>query len=926
MTQDWRSFLRWFMGFVAVYMMMFLPKLDVKVTDSINPALAPATVANVPVGVAILASFSSQVGDYLTSTAETVFGMPNDLRYRTNGMIYGSRLLEASRVVRISQPEFAANLDEFTRQCIFYDILAGKYSLQDLVDSDDIWGFIGSNSPSPVRMTAVKALGVSPVTTTVETCADAYTTMSAQWVAANGPIEIMGLKLGRQIHPKLADTAAKTKILSDLPIAHTYILNGTKSASEIFQQTLMINAFNQASHSFAASTSGGALDVLAQTRADIQTERTYKSVARQAEIYVPVLRNVLEVLFYALFPVIFPLFLLPRSGIRTMEGYATGFFYLQAWGPVYVILHSMMMWQAQSQGTAEARGTSAITIANAAGIGDINSMTGTLAGYLLMSVPFIAAGLAKGAMAISSHAVSFLAPSQHAAEAGAASATTGSFQLDNTSFGTHAYNTFSANKFSSAGDHTSGASAFRTVQSDGSVLTDFGGNNSVLDTRGAVSSLPFGANISRALNSEQSRLAADSFQRGESLSNNAESSFSNARSQFTKLLETTGTSTGTERSSGFGQSQTISTAQSQISDLSSQLQQQFGTTGDAAYKAAVSTYLSKRFGVGGGTNGGSNDQSATKGDKDGKSLLKGRGGIGLNIGAEAGQQKSETESFGASAFSTDSRANSFAEKWAESHNWSEQSEATFRALENSSDSQTRSLAREVQAGLTQSNQFTAQARQYYEQGHRFEEAMSQRANEGSSISNDVTQQMFRFAQDKVSENPAHFAHFNPNNGNDWLAPSNSATGRQRDMLIDAFFNAQMSGQALPSLPDRNSAVYEGTPLDRHNIPSRNRLIEPGVRSPADVQNLSTAGQRDIARQAPAPVSGFTPATIAVGRAQVQDEALSGADVHSGVIQQQREKLSRDVGHVDPNPLNTMKNAGFPNFDTGGSSNQSDQKK
>ena len=59
--------------------------------------------------------------------------------------------------------------------------------------------------------------------------------------------------------------------------------------------------------------------------------------------WVPILNIVLTVVFYAMFPVLFPLFLMPETGVSTLRGYVTGFFYLAAWGPLYVVLHMIMM-------------------------------------------------------------------------------------------------------------------------------------------------------------------------------------------------------------------------------------------------------------------------------------------------------------------------------------------------------------------------------------------------------------------------------------------------------------------------------------------------------------------------------------------------------------------------------------------------------
>ena len=84
---DWRAWLNWFLGATLIYSCLMVPRLDVKVTDRIDPGLAPATVAGVPLGLALMASFTSQIGDYLVRSSEVVFGLPGDLDYSRNGMI-----------------------------------------------------------------------------------------------------------------------------------------------------------------------------------------------------------------------------------------------------------------------------------------------------------------------------------------------------------------------------------------------------------------------------------------------------------------------------------------------------------------------------------------------------------------------------------------------------------------------------------------------------------------------------------------------------------------------------------------------------------------------------------------------------------------------------------------------------------------------
>ena len=248
-----------------------------------------------------------------------------------------------------------------------------------------------------------------------------------QWASL---IDEMTLVAGRQLYPRQTEALAKAKLMADLPIAYQYLTGISRSASDIFRQVLTINAMNQAMHGFAGASGTGSIDVFAQTRADIQTERTYSSIAHNAMKWVPILNVVLTVVFYALFPVLFPLFLMPRTGPIALRGYVTGFFYLAAWGPLFVILHMILMFKGAGD-VAAAGGSTGLSLATFAGMSDVNSDIGILAGYLVASIPFLAGGVARGALAISGQATSYLNPSQNAAEEASREASTGNVSLGN---------------------------------------------------------------------------------------------------------------------------------------------------------------------------------------------------------------------------------------------------------------------------------------------------------------------------------------------------------------------------------------------------------------------------------------------------------------------------------------------------------------
>jgi conjugal transfer mating pair stabilization protein TraG len=130
------------------------------------------------------------------------------------------------------------------------------------------------------------------------------------------------------------------------------------------------------------------------------------------------------------------------------------------------------------------------------GYAGVTDDIGILAGYLIASVPFLAAGIAKGALAISSQATSYLAPSQSASEEAAREASTGNIAVGNSSFDTQAFNMKQGNLWTTAGSYTSGVSSFTSVQGDGTRSTQYP-ESAVVDATGAMSRLPITPQLSQ---------------------------------------------------------------------------------------------------------------------------------------------------------------------------------------------------------------------------------------------------------------------------------------------------------------------------------------------------------------------------------------------------------------------------------------------
>ena len=694
-NQNWRAWLNWFLGATLIYMCLMVPRMDVQVTDRVNPSLAPATVANVPLGLALMASFTSQIGDYLTRSAETVFGLPDDLNYSKNGMIYGARLLEATRSLRIADPEFAANFDEHVRQCVFYDLLLGRYSMKELSESDDIWATIAPGSPARAQKFLTRQ-GDDSVTANIVTCREAYTSLSGQWASM---IDEMTLVAGRQLYPRQTEALAKAKLIADLPVAYQYLTGISKDASSIFRQVLTINAMNQAMHGFAGSSGASSVDVFAQTRADIQTERTYSSIAHNAMKWVPILNVVLTVVFYALFPVLFPLFLMPRTGPIALRGYVTGFFYLAAWGPLFVILHMILMLKGAGD-VAAASGTSGLSLATFSGMTDVNNDIGILAGYLVASIPFLAGGVARGAMAISGQATSYLNPSQNAAEEAAREASTGNLSLGNTNLDNSSVFSRQFAQGSLAPNIAYGAAQTRGIGENGTQTTSF---PQAEFANVPTSSYPFTPTLGQDFSSRLSTMASESRSQSETFSNLAQQSTSSAVTRFSELRDAYTRSRSNETVSGTSSNDSIGRTFSELDNASNTLQQQFGLSRRASDDITVSWFLNGNAGA------------------EGRVERKGtRGSLGLS----GGRNQTWTDSDIGIASEDRSRIENALSQISESQNWSSSREGFLRETSSSSEALVSSSAAGVTTSLTEMQSYTVEARRAEEIANRLENQAS----------------------------------------------------------------------------------------------------------------------------------------------------------------------------------------------------------
>ena len=483
---SWKDNAKWMLLFIAVWGAMIVPKATVRVVDRLDPALAPAVVANVPVGLALFASVTSQVGDGLTRLTEQAFSLPNDLQYRRHGLIFGARLAAKATRLEATDAVFARNLRNYARQCVFHALLLGHVSADDLRESTDLWSLVTatgtpSAGASPARMMELATrTGGGTVDRTIVTCRDAAGQLNAQWTAE---MNRAGTIFGRRIFPDArTDALARAELLAALPAAHDFLIGASRSAADIMRQQMVLNAVHDAGEQWAAEAgNAAALRAYTEARAEAQTVSAYRAIGRQAETWVPLLKIVFECLYIGAFPMAVLLMLTP-AGAAIFRSYVTGLIWLQSWGPLYAILHRISMGEAAERMSAAAAmpgGDIGISLVAQAGIRAVSSDVAVMSGYLSMSVPFLAAALAYGLSKATVLATSVLAVGQDAASSAAHEGTTGNISLASTATDVHRYATLEGRQIRTSAHvdadrhvgYTPGGALF-TVTGDGTAVAD----------------------------------------------------------------------------------------------------------------------------------------------------------------------------------------------------------------------------------------------------------------------------------------------------------------------------------------------------------------------------------------------------------------------------------------------------------------------
>ena len=524
------------------YGVTLVPKVDLAIND--ERAGNVYVVSDVPLGLGFMASTTSRIGHWLTDIFEDTFAGVEAERFSRFGMVFPERAVNAILAAGPVTPQGRLLISDFNRNCVMPELIDYPQKIEALSNSGNIWQSISQTG------------WVNPARKTSDT--------SGNWIGCDEAIafidnhmastELPAIQkhLAMKLLPDQVD--ASSLILRVLPQAETLLLGVSQSLASSIKHSVFMNTLQSdienvsalAGHPLATATA------LAKAQGNLSSEINYRTMAEIAKDALPKVRNSLEFIILAAFPLIFIMMLAAGHMAGTiLRSYFTLLIWVQLWAPISAVMNYLIIHTDSHPMTQIINEYGANTIYAANLIREAGASSQAIAGFLTILAPVIAFAIAKGSdFATAQLAASVMAPAQSAAQAQGASLTAGNISLGNTSWGNVSTNVQSANKsdlstgFTNSGIlHTASAYGSVTRAADGTVT--------------GMSMTPVSMGISSAISM------------GEAASQGAHSSFTNSFgfSESVQALRSFSTQTADKSMAGF--TRLLNTAVSRQSGLQS---------------------------------------------------------------------------------------------------------------------------------------------------------------------------------------------------------------------------------------------------------------------------------------------------------------------------------------------------------------------
>ena len=414
---------QWFVQALIFTTLLNMPIARVTFVDKTN-LQPPRVVANVPFAMALVGQMVNMTFGFITSQYETAFQIPEELGLAQGDVGFGHRILKQINHAEIQDPGLRADLFQFFKECTLYDIKDGQITPQQIVGGTNVWQEIFTNT-TPARFVTYDTLTPMPVT---DTCQNAALILKDR---VNNAATSAQTFYGKQAFPLAqSDALATSMFMNATGASYDWILQSSQNSADAMRQAMFNNIWRQAGTTLPAMlndpaqvTEVSALMGEAQAAAQANGSNSVLSLLGQETL--PHMRNWLEAILYALFPVVAILMIVSSAdgAKKILVGYMMSLAWIGLWPVLFAVINHLSLMYLKHKANA---------LSLIAGVpfqlSDVFDSTlineQAQIGYLVVLVPFIASAIVRlgqgGFMSIADQAISGF--NSNGALAGAANA------------------------------------------------------------------------------------------------------------------------------------------------------------------------------------------------------------------------------------------------------------------------------------------------------------------------------------------------------------------------------------------------------------------------------------------------------------------------------------------------------------------------
>lgn len=558
-SHDPKELVKFVAFIILITSVLLIPKRSVQIIDRSDPT-GVYRVDNVPLGLAVPAKFITSIGTDITEIYERLFHLPDSLMYSKTGMLYGADLVGHVSDVMTVNGDLAELMGMYVKNCVIGDILLNhKYSFQELMNSRDPYTLI-FRQPSPLR-------GVMVPYGNSEAQQEGFWT--CEMLAKNVLMPKLGIDTTtggatwEYTVRRLFGGAPNANVLyaTLLGDSYNYYYQGGQTAGQLMRTSVVMNALRNGISAYSAQSGDTASLVNLSSSSSYNKMRLSWATSGSIGVkFLPLMNTILLALIFALFPITILLATIHALTIGMLKNYIFSIIYLQSWPPMFAILNSAATFYLRGK-----TGGTEFNFANLASIQEMHSDIGLVAGWLTLSIPFIAYGIVKGMGSVVSQAGNYLGTAINS------SATASSSQAAD---GTWAFNNMqtdnvSGNKWDTNYSHREGQTTQQLAS--GASVTQTASGQMVYDSSTAMSRLPVSIKGSDVTASTLQDMARRADVQASSAQHGYQSSVNSGWNQLSQFSTQTGNSatlsSGTDSGMTANQSQAVAKMQNAVSTV-----------------------------------------------------------------------------------------------------------------------------------------------------------------------------------------------------------------------------------------------------------------------------------------------------------------------------------------------------------------------